>query len=154
MLPLIITVLVLAISCSSVLSSISEAICYGPYEKQRKCNPEKWTANATQVRVFKTLKFDIFFHGRESNCVPFDIKTGKNQTLTVFSYFACNYDMFTGDHFVDERDCDMCRNRGIRNMRKGCLNSVGAVSKSNYCCLRYETYNMCNTSISNQNSLF
>ncbi|CAN1175287.1 hypothetical protein LINPERPRIM_LOCUS30756 [Linum perenne] len=141
MLPLIVALLVLAISCPSVLSRISEAICYGPYDNQRRCNnTDKWSANTTQVRVFKTFKFDIFAHGRESYCVPFDIKTENNQTLTVYGR------RYKYSRNVDERDCDMCRNRGIRNMRKGCLNSVGAVSRSNYCCLRYETYNMCNTS--------
>ncbi|CAN0864028.1 hypothetical protein LINGRAHAP2_LOCUS8832 [Linum grandiflorum] len=145
--------MLVATSRSTVSNTISEAICYEPSDQnQRRCtNTDKWSSNATQVRVLKTFKYDVFAHGNGSFCVPFDIKTGRKNdesTLTVYSYFACNYGQRLINSpwkwdVVNEGVCDMCRNRAIRRLRRGCRNCAGAVSRSDYCCLRYETYNMC-----------
>ncbi|CAN0864042.1 hypothetical protein LINGRAHAP2_LOCUS8837 [Linum grandiflorum] len=135
----LLVLLVLASSGSRVTGNISDGICFGHYDNEgTKCSHFSWETNATQERVFKTFKYDVFEHGSGDFCVPFDIRTGKNQTLTVYSYFACNY-----SDSVDEKACVRCRNRGIRALRKQCRNNTGAVARSEHCCLRYETYNMC-----------
>ncbi|CAN0864058.1 hypothetical protein LINGRAHAP2_LOCUS8841 [Linum grandiflorum] len=134
--------LVLATSCYRVIST-SDRICHGPYDDNigRRCSPARWVSSATQERVLQTFTYDAFKLGGGSSCVPFDIKTGTDgQTRTVYSYFSCDVYDETGD----ERACVSCRDEGIRSLRAWCPGSYGAVYKSDVCCLRYETYNMCN----------
>ncbi|CAN0864032.1 hypothetical protein LINGRAHAP2_LOCUS8834 [Linum grandiflorum] len=128
----LLVLLVLATSCTlRVTSTISNRVCFGPYDDMgTKCDPFQWSTNATQERILNTFKYDVFEHGSGSFCVPFDIKTGKNQTLTVYGYFACNE-----GGSVDEKACVRCRNRGIRALRAQCRNRVGAVVISEHCCL-------------------
>ncbi|CAN0864034.1 hypothetical protein LINGRAHAP2_LOCUS8835 [Linum grandiflorum] len=141
MIPLLVLLVLATSSIMRVASTIDGRICYGVDDDLgTKCSHSEWDMKEIQERVFKTFKYDVFEHGSGSFCIPFDIKIGKkNQTITVFSYFACNY----GGWSVDERACVRCRNHGIRGLREECRNSAGGVSVSENCCLRYETYNMC-----------
>ncbi|CAN0864046.1 hypothetical protein LINGRAHAP2_LOCUS8837 [Linum grandiflorum] len=126
-------------SCSSVTSSISRALCEGFIDKHgRRCSPDRLKSNASQEEIFKTFTYGVFDQGRDSHCVPFDFNLENGDKLTVYSYFACNY----GLDGLDERTCRRCMHRAVKNLR-GCLNSAGAVSSNKYCCVRYETYNMC-----------
>ncbi|CAN0864048.1 hypothetical protein LINGRAHAP2_LOCUS8838 [Linum grandiflorum] len=140
MMPLLVLLVLPTSSFTRVASIIDHRICYGlDDDLGTKCSHSEWDTKEIQERVFKTFKYDVFEHGSGSFCIPFDIKTGKkNQTITVFSYFACNY-----GGSVDERACARCRNKGIRGLRQECRNSAGGVSMVENCCLRYETYNMC-----------
>ncbi|CAN0864050.1 hypothetical protein LINGRAHAP2_LOCUS8839 [Linum grandiflorum] len=124
-------------SCSSVTSSISTTLC--EEFTRYKCSPDRLISNASQEDIFKTFTYGVFHQGRELYCVPFDFDLENGDKLTVYSYFACNY-VLGG---LGERDCRRCMHWGVTNMRRDCLNSAGAVSSNKYCCLRYETYNMC-----------
>ncbi|CAN1191164.1 hypothetical protein LINPERPRIM_LOCUS39728 [Linum perenne] len=132
--------LLLAMSCPRVICSVSERICGGVIDKHgRRCNPDLLRSNASQEDILKTFTYDVFAQGIGSSCVPFDFNLENGETLEVFSYFGCNYEVDGG---LDERACRKCMHRGIKNLR-GCSNSSGAVSSNEYCCIRYETFNMC-----------
>ncbi|CAN0864030.1 hypothetical protein LINGRAHAP2_LOCUS8833 [Linum grandiflorum] len=152
--PLIIQLLVLLVlvtNSQQVTSRVSDYVCYQPPSDPSDVGARcilfqyHWLSTAAQESVFKTFKYKVFEHGSGSFCVPFDIQTGKNnETITVFSYFACNYGWSTdGSRFVDEKACITCRNTGISKFREDCTNRVGAVFSSVDCCLAYATVNLC-----------
>ncbi|CAN0864052.1 hypothetical protein LINGRAHAP2_LOCUS8840 [Linum grandiflorum] len=133
--------LVLATSrLSRVTSTFSDLLCQKPrYDNRAQCRPgNHWDSTSVQESIFRTFTYDVFEHGSGSFCVPFDIDIGRSETITVYSYFACNY----GDN-VDQDTCIWCMNKGITDMREECYGSTGATFRNEYCCLRYDTYDMC-----------
>ncbi|CAN1815022.1 hypothetical protein LINPERHAP1_LOCUS27298 [Linum perenne] len=105
-----------------VICSVSERICGGVIDKHgRRCNPDLLRSNASQEDILKTFTYDV----------PFDFNLENGETLEVFSYFGCNYEVDGG---LDERGCRKCMHRGIKNLR-GCSNSSGAVSSNKDCCI-------------------
>ncbi|CAN0864060.1 hypothetical protein LINGRAHAP2_LOCUS8842 [Linum grandiflorum] len=149
MIPLLVLFL-LAIWCCLATSTLSHGICSGPYGDNLgtiRCNPTKWGSSVFQERVLETFKYDVFKNTTGFFCVPFNIETGMaGQTRTVYSYFSCSYAVGRTDN---EEACNRCRVGGIKRLRTWCPTSYGAVYNTLKCCLRYETYNMCNTTLGN-----